>query len=157
VKLQYQKGITSVELAVVGMVTMILIFAVFEFGRAFFVLNALDEATRRGARVAAVCPVNDPAIREITIFSGSGGGANSPLLQGLSAANVAVEYLDDVGGGIGDPMGNYTDIAYVRVRIVNFQHNLLIPLFATTFSTPDFATTLPRESLGVSREGTTAC
>ena len=156
-KYQYQKGITSVELAVVGMVTMILIFAVFEFGRAFFVLNALDEATRRGARVAAVCPINDPAIAEIAVFSGSGGGAGSPLIRGLSTANVAVEYLDEVGGGIADPDGNFTDIAYVRVRIVNFQHSLLIPLFATTFATPDFPATLPRESLGVSREGVTAC
>lgn len=152
-----QKGITTVELAVVGMVTMILIFAVFEVARAFFVLNALDEATRRGARVAAVCQIDDPAIAEVTVFSGSGGGSISPLVGGLSTSNVAVDYLDGAGSAIGDPLNNYGDIAYVRVRIVNFQHSLLIPMFFTAFTTPDFAATLPRESLGVSREGVTPC
>ena len=130
----------------VGMVTMIALFSVIEVARAFFVLNALDEATRRGARVAAVCPVNDPAIGEITVFNTSGGGAASPLLPGLSTGNVAVEYLDGGGATVADPNGNYADIAYVRVRIVNFQHTLIIPMFLRTFTTPDFAATLPRGS-----------
>ena len=45
----------------------------------------------------------------------------------------------------------------VRVSIQNYQHDLIIPFFARSISMPTFATTIPRESLGVSREGFTAC
>ena len=55
-----QRGTTTVEFAIVGTVLMVVVFAVIEFGRALFVINMLTEATRRGARMAAVCPVSDP-------------------------------------------------------------------------------------------------
>lgn len=152
-----QSGIAAVETAIVGMVAMMVLFAVFEVARAFFVLNALEEATRRGARVAAVCPVNDPAIRQITIFNDSGTSGPSPLVYNLTTGNVSVDYLDSNGGAIGDPIGNYFAISYVRVRIANYQHQLIIPLFIRTLNLPAFATTIPRESLGVSREGVTSC
>ena len=153
----HQQGVATVEFAIIGMVAMVALFAVFEIGRAFFVFNALEEATRRGSRVAVVCEVNDAAIAEIAVFNASGGGASSPLVAGLTTGNVQVSYLDDAGAVIGDPLGNYGQIAYVRVRIVNFQHQLLIPLFTRTFTMPQFSTVLPRESLGVSREGVTPC
>jgi len=152
-----QQGLATVEFAIIGMIAMVLLFAVFEIARAFFVYNMLEEATRRGARLAAVCAINDPAVREIAIFNASGGGATSALVQGLSTANVEISYLNDAGSAIADPVGNYGDITYVRARIVNFQHQLLIPLFIRTFNTPAFVTTLPRESLGVSKDGITPC
>jgi len=154
---RHQRGLATVEFAIIGMIAMVVLFAVFEIARAFFVYNMLEEATRRGARLAAVCVLNDPAVREIAIFNGSGGGANSTLVQGLSTANVEISYLNNAGAVLADPAGNYGDIAYVRARIVNFQHQLLIPLFTSTFTTPAFATTLPRESLGVSKDGITPC
>jgi hypothetical protein len=149
-----QTGLTSVEFAIVGMIAMVAIFAVLEVGRAMFVLNALDEATRRGARMAAVCPLNDPAITGAALFEQAGGGA---LLSNLHAENVALEYLDATGARINDPAADYGRIRFVRVRIDDFQHRLIIPLFMTTFAAPGFETTLPRESLGVSREGVRAC
>ncbi len=154
---QHQAGLSTVEFAVIGMITMVLLFGVFEIARAFFVYNMLEEATRRGARLAAVCAINDPAVREIAIFNASGGGASSALVQGLSTANVEITYLNDAGSAVADPLGNYGDIAYVRARITNYQHQLLIPLFFRTFTTPAFAATLPRESLGVSKDGITPC
>jgi hypothetical protein len=45
----------------------------------------------------------------------------------------------------------------VRVRIVAFQHQLLIPWFVRTFTMPSFSTVLPRESLGISPDGVTPC
>jgi Flp pilus assembly protein TadG len=152
-----QVGVTTVEVAIVGMLAMMVLFAVFEVARAYFVINALEEATRRGARVAAVCQVNDPAIAEITIFNASGGGGASPLLHDLTTANVNVEYIDDAGAVVTDPMSSYFDISFVRVGIANYQHQLIIPMFIHTINMPAFATTLPRESLGVSREGFTTC
>lgn len=152
-----QRGLAAVETAIVGLLALIVLFAVIEVGRAFFVMNALEEATRRGARVAAVCQVNDPAIAQITIFNQSGSSGPSPVIYGLSPANVAVDYLDDGGSDVGDPVGNFGAIAYVRVGITGYQHQLLIPLFVRTINMPAFRTVLPRESLGVSREGFTTC
>ena len=154
--LRRQRGLVALEVALIGMIAMVTLFAVFEVARVFFVFNTLEEATRRGARLAAVCPVNDPAVPARAVFNNS-GGANSPLIAGLSSANMEISYLSDLGAVIGDPVANYGDIAYVRARIVNLQHQLLIPLFVRTFFTPTFSATLPRESLGVSKVGVTPC
>jgi hypothetical protein len=152
-----QQGMTMVEVAIVGLVAMMTLFGVLEIARVFFVFNALDEATRRGARVAAVCQVNDAAIAEITVFNPSGGGPNSSMLPGLTTGNVVVEYLDQNGIALADPIASYGLIRYVRVRIANFVHQLFIPLFVRNFTTPEFATTLPAESLGVWPGGFSPC
>jgi hypothetical protein len=154
---RFQHGLTTVEFAIIGGIAMVALFAVFEIGRVFFVFNALEEATRRGARMAAVCQLNDAAISEVAVFNTSGGGSNSPLIPGLSTGNIEVRYLNSGGAVIADPVGNYDQITYVRVRIVAFQHQLLIPLFVRTFTMPNFSTVLPRESLGISPDGVTPC
>ena len=53
-----QQGAETVEFALIVLFVFALIFAVVEFGRALFVWNALTEVTRRGARIAVVCPIN---------------------------------------------------------------------------------------------------
>ena len=152
---KYQQGLATVETAIVALLALITLFGTVEVSRAFFVHVTLEEATRRGARVAAVCQVNDPAIREITVLSS--GGATSDVIFGLTTANVVVQYLDQAGNPLPDPMAAYGLIAYVRVRIVNFTHQLLIPLFTRNFLTEDFETTLPAESLGVWPGGFSPC
>ena len=107
--------------------------------------------------MAAVCVINDPAISEVAVFNESGGGANSVLLPGFTTANIQVDYLNIDGGVIGDPNANFGDIEYVQVSIVNYQHQMIIPTNFVTIPSPDFRTILPRESLGVSREGFTPC
>ena len=154
---RHQKGIAAVETAIVALLALMTLFGVLEVARAFFVFNALEEATRRGARVAAVCQVNDAAIAEITILNPSGGGPNSTLLPGLTTGNVVVEYVDQAGNVLVNPIGSFGLITYVRVRIVNFTHQLLIPLFITSFTAPSFVTTLPAESLGVWPGGFSPC
>jgi TadE-like protein len=144
VSLKLQKGATTVEFAIVGAVLITVIFGVIEFGRALFTLSVLNEGTRRGARVAAVCPLNDPAIAQETTFA---------TLPGLTTQNVTVEYLDQNGAVIANPAGNFGAIDYVRVRIVNYQHQMFIPFLNLAFTAPEFTATLPRESLGVPREG----
>lgn len=148
-----QKGVTTVEAAIVAMLALVTLFAVLEFGRVFYVLNALEEATRRGARVAAVCQVNDPAIGQIASFTASG----TPIVGGLSPANIQVSYLDMNGNLLPTPMSTFGAIAYVRVRIVNYTHQLLIPLYVTSFTVPPFTAVLPAESLGVWPGGFSPC
>ena len=79
-----QKGIALVEFAIVGALAILMIFAVLEIARAIFVANALTEATRRGARMAAVCPLNDPAIAQVATFNAPGAGDTSPIIKGLN-------------------------------------------------------------------------
>jgi Flp pilus assembly protein TadG len=149
-----QRGLSIVEFAIVAAVLFMLIFAVIEVGRAFFVASALDEATRRGARMAAVCQINDGAIAQTAAF-------DNAVIPDLDAGDFAVEYLDGNGIVLGSPgtSATFRLIRYVRVRVVGYQHQMFIP-FATAlapFTMPEFATTLPRESLGISPEGNTPC
>lgn len=140
-----QKGTTTVEFAVVGMLTLVLLFAVVEFGRILFSLNVLDESARRAARVAAVCPVGDAAI---------GDAATFVSLPNLSPTNVVIQYLNGNGLPLADPAGaEYPLIQYVRVRIVNYSFPVALPLIATVFTAPEISSTLPRESLGVPHFG----
>ncbi len=145
-----QHGLSTVEFAIVAAVLFMLIFAVIEVGRAYFVASALDEAARRGARMAAVCPINDPAIAQAAAFE-------SALVYGLDPSDIAVEYLDVDGSLIINPAdpANFRLIRYVRVRVVGFQHQMFIPLVSplTQFTMAEYATVLPRESLGVPRVG----
>ena len=145
-----QRGLSTVEFAIVALVLFMMIFAVIEVGRAFFVASALDEASRRGARMAAVCPVNDPAISQAAAF-------NNAVIPDLDAGDVVVEYLDAAGANVGAPASaaGFMQINYVRVRIVGYQHQMFIPLLTVLgpFFMPEFAAVLPRESLGIPRTG----
>jgi hypothetical protein len=148
-----QRGTTTIEFAIIGSLLMVAVFGIIEFGRALFVMNTLTEGTRRGARMAAVCPVGDPKPASVAVFDK--GGGSSAFISGLTTANVAIGYLDANGAAIANPAGaaNFIKIRYVRASIVGYNHTLLIPLHITTFPMVGFATTLPRESLGIPRVG----
>lgn len=135
-----QRGTTTVEFAIVGAVLMLVLFTVIEFGRIIFTLNVLQEAARRGARVAAVCAVGDAGVANAAVFTD---------LRGFTTANVAVEYLDESGA----PTGSFDAIRYVRVRIVDYSMQLAIPFINPAFDAPEFSSTLPRESLGIPKSG----
>ena len=149
---QRQRGTTTVEFAIIGAAMLMVLFGVIEVARAMFVMNALGEATRRAARMATVCPVNDPAIAQVGLFNTPGGSGNR-ILGDLTAANFAIEYLNAAGAVVADPVGNFSQIEFVRTRIANYQHQILIPFATSLITTPSFATTLRRESLGVPRDG----
>lgn len=148
-----QSGITTVEFAIVGLLLIITFLVVIEFGRLLFTYNVLQEGARRGARVAAVCPVADPAITEAALLL---------ELPGLTATNVRTQYLAENGAVLGDPAGtNYTDIRFVRVSLVEYDFDLFIPtpMLPSRLRAREFAVTLPRESLGVpfTGSGPVAC
>jgi Flp pilus assembly protein TadG len=147
-----QQGVTTVEFAIIGAVMLMVLFGVIEVGRAMFIMNALGEATRRSARIATVCPLNDPAIAQVGMFNAPGDSSRR-IASNLSQANFEITYLDASGAVIADPVANFDDIVFVRTRIVNFQHQMLIPFGSYLFTTPSFTTTLRRESLGVPRDG----
>jgi Flp pilus assembly protein TadG len=157
--LRKQRGLASVEFALVGLVAMVVLFGVLEVARMMFTLNMLQEATRRGARMAAVCTVDNPAIARAALFNSSGGGTDSPLINRLTAANIQVDYLDTAGNavvGYATDIDAYYTIEFVRVQIVNFQHQLIIPGLNLSFVTRPYPTVMPIESLGIPPVGQTS-
>ena len=155
-----QQGLTSIEFAIVGLTILIILFGAIEVGRMMFTLNMLGEATRRGARVAVVCPVNDAAIGRAAVFNTSGSGATGNFLPNLSTANIEVDYLDQNGVVLANPADAtvFIQIRYVRVQIANYSYQFFLPGRTLSFTTQAYPTTLPKESLGIPRPGeTTTC
>ena len=140
-----EQGLFLVEFAIIAAVMFLVLFTVIELSRLIWVWNTADEATRRGARVAAVCPINHPAVLNETVFAQAGAGPNSPILNNLTTGNVDVKYL--AGDGITES-ADFNVVRFVSVAIVDYQLPLLIPFFDRTLSMPTFETTLPAESLG---------
>jgi Flp pilus assembly protein TadG len=141
------RGLYMVEFAIVGSLLMMLLFGCLEFGLATFSLAALNEGTRRAARLAAVCPLNDPKITSAVNFMGVYGFNTS--------TNVLVSYLDANGTALAAP--TIGTVYYVQVSVQNYTIPLAIPGLSDSIRSPSFAVTLPAESLGVSNAGSTAC
>jgi len=129
------RGLVTVEFAIVGAVLMMVIFGCIEFGRATYSFAALNEGTRRAARLAAVCPINDPVILPAVNFLG---------VSGLSTSNV--QYLDANGASLGATPTS-SDVYYVQVNVFT-SLPLAIPFLSAVLS-PSFTVTLPAESLGI--------
>lgn len=141
---RFTRGITTVEFSIVATSLFMILFGVLEFGRLLYSFAVLAEGTRRAARLATVCPLNDAGITATANFS---------KLPGFKSSNVQVSYLDASGA----VTATYTSIAYVRVQIVGYSIPLSIPMINPTVSSPAFPVTLPRESLGVTPTVTYTC
>jgi hypothetical protein len=137
-----QRGMAAVEFALVAIVFFMLLIGIVEMGRVLFTWNAVVEATRYGARVAVVCPKNDPAILS----------RMQKIMPALTSENVSVRYL-------GDQPGECT-VANCQQVIVSIHGLAVSPLIPRPpeedlpyektpwiWSVPPFTTTLPRESM----------
>lgn len=150
-----ESGIYVVEYALVSGVFFLMLFGVIEVSRLLYTWSALDAITQRGARVAAVCPLNNAAIAQTAIFANAG---STTIVPGLTTANISVQYLDQNGGAAAS-RGN---TRYVVVSIQNYTHQMLIPqtvagFLAPLLTAPSFSTIRPAESLGIHPGGTDYC
>ena len=146
-------GVYVVEFAIIGLLLFTLLFGVVEMGRLHFTVNALEEVVRRGARLAAVCDIQDPVILRRAIFNAATEAGASRLVGRLQTADLTLVYLDENGATVTNPgdlvgAGGFSAIRYVQLRVENFSHELLIPGFGGVFTLPAFRSTIPRESLG---------
>ncbi|MNZ48253.1 TadE-like protein [compost metagenome] len=146
-------GFNVMEFVIVGLLVFTLLFGVVEMGRLYFTVNALDEAVRRGTRLAAVCNISDPVVLRRAIFNAAGNAGNSQLIGDLATTHLTLTYLDANGAQVANPAdtvsGNgFRAIRYVQLSLQNFVFNLFIPGFGVPFTLPTFRATLPRESLG---------
>ncbi|MGR5131304.1 TadE/TadG family type IV pilus assembly protein [Vibrio alfacsensis] len=144
---RHQTGITMVEFSIVGSLFLLLLFAILELAIFVFHLQSMNDISRRTARIAAVCVVNDTDIKPLALSEGAP--------PGFSAENIKLDYLNKNGLAISDPVSDHADIRYVQARIIDFNYGFtpLLKFLGENGIVPiqDFRTVLPAESLGVLR------
>ena len=117
-----ERGVQLLELAIVLPIMLVLFGAVAEFGRYFYEYTTVAKAARVGTRYLASKSVESgvsyQANAKNLVVYGNIGGTGSPVLPGLTTANVDVQYI---GGTKGIP-----DL--VKISIVNYKHQSVINL-----------------------------
>jgi Flp pilus assembly protein TadG len=117
------RGVQLVELAIVLPILLLLFAAVAEFGRYFYEYTTVAKGARVGARYLASKSVMSTQAdwktnaKNLVVY-GNTAGSGTPILTGLTTANVDVQY---VGGTTGVP-----DL--VKVSIINYQHQSVFDL-----------------------------
>src|SRR5436190_20579002 len=105
-KKESQRGIATIEFAVTAAFFFMMLVAVVAGGHFFWTHNALVEATRRGARYAAMqCPDQaaftacanrattvDRVTKVVLYDDPNAGSGATPFVPNLAAANVVVTY-----------------------------------------------------------------
>jgi Flp pilus assembly protein TadG len=116
-----ERGVQLLELAIVLPILLVLFGAVAEFGRYFYEYTTVAKGARLGARYLISRSVTDPqnvSNAKNLVAYGNTAGTGTPILPGLSATNVDVQYL---GGTAGVP-------ETVKVSIINYQHKSVVDL-----------------------------
>lgn len=123
-----ERGVASVEFAMVALVFFTLLLGTMEFGRWMFTLNAASEATRQGARLAVVCSLSDAPLIERRM---------SELTVSIAPAHMVIDYL---------PAGcDAGSCRTVTARVAGATFRPLIPFMGRSFAIPSFEVSLPRE------------
>jgi hypothetical protein len=126
-----QRGAAVVEFALVAMIFFMLLIGIFEFGRLMFTWNTAVEATRRGARLAVVCDMDNAQIKAKMIN----------MLPIITTDDIDIKYLPD------GCLANTCELVTVEIKPTAPSFQYYIPLLIPSFNIPQFSTTLTRESL----------
>jgi len=121
-----ENGIQLAELAIVLPVLLVMFAATAEFGRYFYEYTTLAKAARVATRYLVTANVNcfqAGQAKNLVVF-GNTAGTGSPLLEGLTTANVKVTPNDTACSG-GTPPGVPDTIT---VQIIDYQHQSLFNL-----------------------------
>jgi hypothetical protein len=121
-------GAAIVEFALIAMIFFTLLIGIMEFGRWLFTLNAANEATRLGARLAVVCSISDAPDIKARMHQIAGG---------IPVGNMVIDYLPS-------PC-NESSCKTVTVLLSDATFSPLIPLMGGNYPIPAFTTSLPRE------------
>ena len=166
-----QRGAAAVEFAIIAMLLFTVLFGIIEFGRLFYVINTVQEVTRRAAREAVVRWVdnsNTSQAKRIALFS----RASLPAGAEITAVNIDIKYLT-ASGGVPNPFPDSATknisacltepagcIALVQVSIINAPYTPsepyayyvpMVRLFPfLRLRIPASTVTMPAESLGYS-------
>jgi Flp pilus assembly protein TadG len=128
---QRQQGAAAVEFALVASVLLMLLFGSMELSKMMFYWNSATEATRLGARIAAICPPEDNSAAK---------AAMTAIFPIIHDADIQIRYL---------PGGCNADNCEQLTVSIDKRNGLqtLIPFVSVSLLLPSFSTTLPRESM----------
>ncbi|HUS11062.1 MAG TPA: TadE/TadG family type IV pilus assembly protein [Pyrinomonadaceae bacterium] len=141
-----ERGTAIVEFAITASFFLMMIVAIISGGHLFFTHNALVESTRRGARYAATQCKPDLAgclnsatslerVKNVVLY-GTPTAGSAPLVNGLTTANIQVDYSADFGVAQGT----------VSVKIVTYNYTFAVG--ARVINMPPYQTTVVGESAG---------
>jgi len=159
-----EQGASMAEFAVIATFFLMLIFAIIEFGRLMYTINALTDATRRGARYAVLhhqvakngeadpttCAKNVTVYGETHINASTCAPTGPALINGLTPSKVSVVYEGaDADNDPNTPPTAYgMNLGTVTVTITGYNFTLSIPVVSRTVTLPAYRTTLTAESAG---------
>ena len=135
-------GAVAVEFAIVLVLLLTLVFAAVEFGRAMFVWSSAVDATRRGARMAAIAAVGDRTRIVDAMYLEAPSLPAEKVTIAYSADGSTFMSCDDASTCEG------ISFTYVRVGFDNYTFATWIPFVPASIPMPAFSTTLPVEALG---------
>jgi len=128
-----QAGATVVEFALVLITFLAFMFAILDFSRMLFTWSAVNEATRAGARYAAVCDST----------------ANAALV--LAKMQALAPQIQTANIGWDPPGCGPTSCIGVRVTVTGMNYNFITPIAGLArlgaIPMPNFATYLTREDM----------
>lgn len=145
-----QAGATAVEFALVLILFLTFLLGILDFSRMLFTWNAAAEATRAGARYAAVCDstTNKPLVV----------AKMQSLLPQITSANVQLDWEDDTGA---INTCTATDCVGVTVTLVGLNYQWISPIAGIVsmapITMPNFKTYLPREIMRQDPNSATIC
>ena len=125
-----QRGAAVVEFALVAMIFFVLLIGIFEFGRVMFTWNTAVETTRRGARLAVVCDMNNDQIK-----------AQMMNMLPVAEGDIDIIYLPE------GCSATSCELVTVEIKPTAPTFKYYIPLLNSSWNIPRFSTTLTRESL----------
>ena len=128
---QRQQGAAAVEFALVAIPLLMLLFGIMQLSQMLFYWHTATEATRVGARIAAVCaPEDNTAVK----------AAMTAIFPLIHDADIQIRYL---------PAACNADTCEQLTVSIEKRDALqtLIPFVPLSLLLPSFSTTLPRESM----------
>lgn len=161
-----QHGAALVEFALVALLFFTLLFGVLELGRMLYIINTMQEVTRRAAREAVVRWTTEQAtVKTLALFGGSAIPAGAEVTSG----NIVIEYLNKAGELVtappedpGDNLSACNDVTRaasciysVRVYISGVTYTPMLSMFANFHitTTGHYASvTMHSESMGFAPE-----
>jgi Flp pilus assembly protein TadG len=130
-----QRGVVAVEVGLVMTVFIAMLLAVVDLSQLLLTWTAATEATRLGARVAAVCNVGSTAVMS----------QMRTRMASLRDDQITVDYF--IPGSSATCLANSATnfCRAVRVRITGYEYRLMRGLLPVSIVMPEFRTTVPRE------------
>lgn len=166
-----QRGVASVEFALIAVVFFTLLFGVIEFGRLLFSINSVQEVTRRAAREQTVRWVTDTSEvkREAVLHPGSGG--NFPGMPDVDDTKVQLDFYNTYSNaatdtnrieGVSDPLENFNNCYWSETNCIRFVRaeltkndgspvtfTTIVPFLPDSFVLPRSTVIMPAEALGL--------